>query len=226
MMSSSSPIVNLGAQAAVAGSVAAAPLTPRQKQKEATRRRVLDAARELFDSQGYAGTTVREIARRARVSVGSVFTTFPSKFEILSQIMRDRLAELHAELDSVMPHLQCGTVDRLRSMYAIHFAFEVRHKRLFLAYIATAYDWTLPPGALPLGRNFRLQAIIGDCLAKGVAEGDVDPSIELREVIDLLMAAYFWTYRLAAQHDADAPTMMAVMNRQISLIAAGFTARG
>src|SRR5205807_7789 len=45
----------------------------RQTQKEATRGRVIDAARELFDTQGYQGTTIREIARHAGVSVGSVF---------------------------------------------------------------------------------------------------------------------------------------------------------
>src|SRR5438034_11844533 len=107
--------------------------TQRQTQKEATRRRVMDAARELFDTQGYQGTTIREIARHAGVSVGSVFTTFASKYEVLSQVMQDRLDGLYAELDRVMPHLRGATADRLRTMFAVHFAFEVRHKRLFLA---------------------------------------------------------------------------------------------
>ena len=125
----------------------------RQSQKEATRKRVIDAARELFDTQGYQGTTIREIARHAGVSVGSVFTTFASKGEILSQVMQDRLDGLYAELDRVMPHLRGATVDRLRTMFAIHFAFEVQHTRLFLAHIAAAYDWTLPPAATPMGQQ-------------------------------------------------------------------------
>jgi TetR/AcrR family transcriptional regulator, cholesterol catabolism regulator len=202
-----------------------APLTSRQSQKEATRRRVMDKARELFDSQGYQGTTIREIARGAGVSVGSVFTTFASKYEILSQVMQDRLDGLYAELDRVIPHLRGTTQDRLRTMFAVHFAFEVRHKRLFLSYISATYDWTMPPSATPMGRNRALMDIIGECLAKGVAEGDVDPSVEQQEIIDLLMAAYFWVYRLAAWHDADAATMTDVMDRQISLIAQGFTPR-
>src|ERR1700749_4739958 len=102
----------------------------RQTQKEATRKRVIDAARELFDTQGYDGTTIREIARHAGVSVGSVFTTFASKGEILSQVMQHRLDGLYAELDRVMPHLRGATVERLRTMFAIHFAFEARHTRL------------------------------------------------------------------------------------------------
>ena len=197
----------------------------RQTQKEATRNRVIEAARELFDTQGYQGTTIREIAGHAGVSVGSVFTTFASKYDILSQVMQDRLDGLYAELDRVMPHLRGSTLDRLRTMFAIHFAFEARHKRLFLAYIAATYDWTLPSVCSLMGRNRRLQDIILDCLAKGVCEGDVHPGIEFQEIVDLLMAAYVWVYRLAAWDDADAPSMTEVMDRQIGLIAAGFRPR-
>ncbi len=197
----------------------------RQTQKEATRNRVIAAARNLFDTQGYEGTTIREIARQAGVSVGSVFTTFASKGEILSQVMQDRLDGLYAELDRVMPHLRGDTLDRLRTMFAIHFAFEARHTRLFLAHIAAAYDWTLSSSATPMGRNQRLQGIIGEILAKGVAAGDVDPAVDFQETVDLLMAAYAWVYRLAAWNNADAPTLTAVMDRQIGLIAEGFAPR-
>ncbi|MBS0333351.1 MAG: TetR/AcrR family transcriptional regulator [Proteobacteria bacterium] len=199
-----------------------APPSVRQTQKEATRNRVIEAAKELFDTQGYQGTTIREIAAHAGVSVGSVFTTFASKYEVLSQVMQDRLEGLYGELDRVMPHLRGSTPDRLRTMFAIHFSFEVRHKRLFLAYIASAYDWTLPSTATPIGRNPKLQGIISDCLIKGMEQGDVDPNVDPYEVKDLLMAAYVWVYRLAAWHDADAKAMTEVMDRQIGLIAAGF----
>jgi len=199
--------------------------TPRQTQKEATRRRVLEAARDLFDSQGYEGATVREIARMAGVSVGSVFTTFATKGEILSEVMQDRLGPLYAELDRVIPQLRGSTADRLRSMFAIHFGFETSRTKLFLAFIMASYDWTFPPGARPFGYNPRLKGIIRDCLAKGVAEGDVSPAVHLDELVDLLMAAYAWTYRLAISDAADAAAMTAVMDRRIGLIAEGFKPR-
>jgi TetR/AcrR family transcriptional regulator, cholesterol catabolism regulator len=197
----------------------------RRTQKEATRRRVLEAARELFDTVGYPGATIREIARQAGVSVGSVFTTFASKGEILSQVMRERLEPLYAELDRVMPHLHGSTADRLRTMFAIHFANEAPRLRLFLAHIAAAYDWTLPDTARPYGRTQRLQDMIHECLQKGVEQGDVDPKADHQEIIDLLMAAYAWTYRLVSTRNADADAMTAVMDRQIGLIADGFRPR-
>jgi len=197
----------------------------RQSQKEATRQRVLDAARELFDTNGYQGTTIREIARLAQVSVGSVFTTFASKGEILSEVMQARLDPLYAELDRVVPHLRGSTADRLRTMFAIHFEFEARQVRLFLSHIAAAYDWTLSPEAKPFGRNLRFPQIIRGILQGGVERGDVRPDVDLQEVLVLLVAAYAWTYRLVVTSDADAKAMIAVMDRQIGLIAEGFAPR-
>src|ERR1700761_5511184 len=153
-----------GSRAAGAGAV-----NSRTIQKEATRNRVIEAARAIFDTRGYEGATIREIARHAGVSVGSVFTTFASKGEILSQVMQDRLDGLYAELDRVMPHLRGATGGRLRTMFAIHFAFEPRHTHLFRPHTAAAYDGPLPPTAKPMGRTPRLQEIMRECLEKGVA---------------------------------------------------------
>jgi AcrR family transcriptional regulator len=225
MPASSSDIGGQEARAAASSSVGEAAPSTRQSQKEATRNRVLDAARVLFDGQGYEGTTIREIASQAGVSVGSVFTTFASKGEILSQVMQERLDPLYAELDRVIPHLRASTADRLRSMFAIHFAFEAPHTRLFLAHITAAYDWTLSAEAQPFGKTPRLQGVISQCLVRGVEEGDVDPAVDHQEIIDLLMAAYAWIYRLAAWEGADVATMTAVMDRQIGVIASSFTPR-
>ena len=183
---------------------------------------MLDAARELFEAKGFEAATVREIAKLADVSVGSVFTTFSSKGDILSQVMADRLDALYAELDRLAPHLRGSTPDRLRSIFAIHYAFETRRTRLFLAHIAAAYNWTLSPTSRPYGRNPRLRAVVRECLSDGIVRGDVDPAADLDLVVDTLMASYAWTYRLAAWEDADAEAMSAVMDRHIGLIAGGF----
>lgn len=212
-------------RAAEAAAFPQAQSAARKVRKAATRGRILDAARELFDVQGYDGTTIREIALKAGVAVGSVFTTFTSKGEVLSQVMQDRLTPLYAELDRVAPHLRGSTRDRLRAMFAIHFAFEAPHIRLFLAHIAAAYDWTLSTEAKPFGRDVRLKRAIRDCLERGVGEGDVEADTDPQEMIDLLMAAYAWTYRRAARGPTDAAALTAAMDRQIGLIAEGFRPR-
>lgn len=197
----------------------------RTSQKEATRKRVLEAARDLFETEGYQGATIRAIAKHAGVSVGSVFTTFASKGEILSEVMEARLDALYAELDRVVPHLRGSTEDRLKSIFAIFIDVESARSKLFLSHIAAAFDWTLPPSARPFGSNVRLRGIVRDCLAMGVEGGDVATDADLNNFTDLLVAAYGWVYRRVVTEAADAKALTAAMDAQIALIARGFTPR-
>lgn len=60
----------------------------RERQKEARRQAISQAAVELFRLQGYGTTTVEQIAERAGVSPPTVFNYFGSKQEILSDLLR------------------------------------------------------------------------------------------------------------------------------------------
>jgi AcrR family transcriptional regulator len=58
----------------------------RAQQAAATRKAVLEAARELFVEQGYGATTVDQIAARAGVSKPTVFTAVGNKQTVLSAV--------------------------------------------------------------------------------------------------------------------------------------------
>ncbi len=194
----------------------------RNEQKQATRERVLEAARDLFNETGYDETTIRAIAERAGVSVGSVFTTFASKAEVLSHVMSSRLGDLYAEFDRVVPFLRGSTADRLCSIFAIHYEFETRRVKLFLAHIASSYSPTNDPGVVAYGRNERLTEMLRQVLVDGIERGDVRADLDPQLAIDVLKAAYSWNYRLAAANAAQAAEMSAIMDRQIMLIAEGW----
>jgi AcrR family transcriptional regulator len=53
------------------------------EERSATRRRVVEAARELFLSRGYVATTMADIARQAGVALQSVYTAGQSKADLL-----------------------------------------------------------------------------------------------------------------------------------------------
>lgn len=190
----------------------------RETQKQGTRRKVLEAARDLFNEIGYDETTIRAIAERAGVSVGSVFTTFASKADVLSQVMDDRVEALYAELDRVARHLRGSVVDRVSSVFAIHYDFECRRVKLFLAHIAASFSPSLEVTTIPYGRNSRFKGMLIEMIGDGVRRGEVRPDADLDLVLDTLMAAYAWNYRLAAQKNADATMLTAVMERQVALI--------
>src|SRR3954453_2358822 len=55
----------------------------RREQAAATRRQILDAARRLFESQGYAATTMAAIATEAGVALKTVYLAFETKSGVL-----------------------------------------------------------------------------------------------------------------------------------------------
>lgn len=57
------------------------------KKSERSRKAILEAALELFSSQGYRGTSIREIAERAGVSTGNVYHHFPDKETIFQTVL-------------------------------------------------------------------------------------------------------------------------------------------
>ena len=56
--------------------------TPQQKRSEETRNRILTASKKLFSTKGYHNTNSKEIAKAARVSIGSFYCYFKDKKEL------------------------------------------------------------------------------------------------------------------------------------------------
>ena len=65
---------------------------PKEKLKkgEATRLAIEDAAIELFMEQGYHATSMRQIAKRAKLALGGIYNHFKSKDEIFEAIIVDK----------------------------------------------------------------------------------------------------------------------------------------
>ncbi len=87
----------------VTGTQARATVDRRSQRRERTRRRILDAARELFYAHGYAKTTMDDIAGQADIARRTLFNHFPAKQAILAA-WRD---ETYDRLAAVLP----GTAD-------------------------------------------------------------------------------------------------------------------
>lgn len=70
----------------------------RVAQKEQTRRRLLDTALELFQSQGYAATTIDDIATAAGTTRVTFYAHFPSRRAVMSALIADLnvILERHA----------------------------------------------------------------------------------------------------------------------------------
>ncbi|HEX3031333.1 MAG TPA: TetR/AcrR family transcriptional regulator [Bacillota bacterium] len=70
-----------------------------------TRLRILAAALELFGSNGFNGTTTKEIAVRAGVAEGTLFRYFNNKKELLEHILEPILVHTAQQLQAQSEHL-------------------------------------------------------------------------------------------------------------------------
>ena len=77
-----------------------------------TRADILEKARNLFASQGYASTSAREISAAAGVTVGAMFHHFDSKLDLFQHVFESLELELdsHAKAAS-NPALGLGTLE-------------------------------------------------------------------------------------------------------------------
>lgn len=83
----------------------------RAEQAAATRHEVLEAARELFVRNGYAATTVADIARAARVAVDTVYATVGRKPALLREVLETAISGT----DQAVPANDRGYVALIRA---------------------------------------------------------------------------------------------------------------
>jgi AcrR family transcriptional regulator len=79
-------------------------MSPRSKKlseqmKAESRKAILEASLELFAKKGFSATTTDEIAKKAKVSKGLIFSHFSSKEDLLINIMDDALERWFHQFD-------------------------------------------------------------------------------------------------------------------------------
>lgn len=86
----------------------------RQREKSETRDKILDAARELFVTEGYEGVSMRAVAEKIEYSPTAIYVHFADKNELFHELTRQDFARLQeVMLSSPMP---ADPVERLRQI--------------------------------------------------------------------------------------------------------------
>ena len=73
----------------------------RDQQREETRRRLYEAALEVFRRDGFVACRIDDIVRTAGVSRGSFYFHFPTKDDVLIELMRETERQITAALDAL-----------------------------------------------------------------------------------------------------------------------------
>jgi TetR/AcrR family transcriptional regulator len=93
--------------------------TQRQRRKEARPQELLDAALDLFVEKGFAATRTEEVAERAGVSKGTLYLYYPSKEELLKEVIRHNMVNQIAEGVNIVREFEGGTAELLALVFGL-----------------------------------------------------------------------------------------------------------
>jgi AcrR family transcriptional regulator len=100
-----------------------------ERDREAVRRAILDAARELFVSEGYENVSMRKIAERIEYSPAAIYSYFPSKDEIFIALAEEGVRLFVGCSIGSLEGLPA--IERLRRIVLRLYRFSIEHPQYF-----------------------------------------------------------------------------------------------
>jgi AcrR family transcriptional regulator len=97
----------------------------REREKSETRDKILDAARELFVSEGYEGVSMRKVAEKIEYSPTAIYVHFADKEELFRELCHRDYAALAEVFQSSM--ISKDPIERLKQIGAIYIDFGTRY---------------------------------------------------------------------------------------------------
>ena len=91
----------------------------RQARSEATRRRILDAAIELYSEVGFAATSLGDIIERAELTKGALYYHFESKESVASAVIEEAAAEVFHTIDTICSAPSPAMENLIHSSFAV-----------------------------------------------------------------------------------------------------------
>ena len=177
-----------------------APLVPVTPRGEATRRRILDAAEEVFGESGYYEASISEITRRAGVAQGTFYLYFHSKREIFVELVEDVGKRLRAATTAAITGAS-GRIEAERRGFAAFFAFTAAHSRIY--HIVQEAERVAPEAAHAYYR--RISAGYERGLSAAMREGEVASANPEALAYALMGVAHFIALRWVIWPQQSAP---------------------
>ncbi|MGD9764085.1 MAG: TetR/AcrR family transcriptional regulator [Candidatus Binatia bacterium] len=101
-----------------------------QRRRERTARALLDAARHVLAANGFHATKIVDIARAARVGVGTFYLYYPTKEACFVELVEDSVARLRAELDRGRDAVD-DPIEQSRARIRTFFRFAQENREVF-----------------------------------------------------------------------------------------------
>ena len=181
-----------------------------EREREATARAILDAARELFVAEGYRNVSIRKIAEKIEYSPAAIYSYFPSKDDIFLALAEEGFRMLFDSAECVRQgHPGASKIDCIRSAFLNIYQFSRRHPEyhalMFLdrSVPRISQDWQRF-GFVHEMRT-QLTQLIRDAIDAGDFPADCDPEMVFRVLMVAIqgVAVMRLCDRLVTGEDAD-----------------------
>ena len=96
----------------------------REREKSETRDKILDAARELFVTEGYEGVSMRRVAEKIEYSPTAIYVHFADKNELFRELCHQDYARLAEVFQSSV--MSTDPIERIKQIGAIYIDFGTR----------------------------------------------------------------------------------------------------
>ena len=97
----------------------------RERERSELREKILDAARELFISEGYEGVSMRKVAQKIEYSPTAIYVYFADKEDLFHQLCNEDFARLAEEFQHIVQ--VSSPLERLRQIGRTYAEFGRRY---------------------------------------------------------------------------------------------------
>lgn len=171
------------------------------------RRRILDAAVQVFATYGFYNSKVSQVAREAGVADGTIYLYFKNKDDILIQLFNDSMAEILRRQDAALATVT-APIERIQTFIKTHFESVAESQAMaevVTVELRQSSKFMRNTDMKPFGRYL---SMIAEIIADGVASGDfgdVPPRVAARAIfgaIDELALEWAMGKRRGSLEDA------------------------
>lgn len=158
----------------------------RQRERDDLRRAILDAARDLFVSQGYEAVTMRKIADAIDYTPTAIYYHFKDKEEILRSLVNAGFTMLAERLHGVQDP---NPVTRLRRGGEIYLQFAFENPQYYtIMFEMQAAIWLKQDGPEDAPAHAAFNFVV-QCVAEGMALGEFRDDLPLEILSHIVLAA-------------------------------------
>jgi AcrR family transcriptional regulator len=158
----------------------------REREREEVRRKILDAARELFEAEGYDNVTMRRIAEAIEYSPTTIYLHFEDKDDLVRALCNEDFARLFAALSLIPP--AADPVESIRHLGRAYVAFAVNNPNHFrFMFMSTHHKDEAHTPEDPGWRSF---GALLEAVKRGIASGRLQAMDPLTAAQVLWMAVH------------------------------------